>query len=453
MKDFNVGDIVIKYDNKIGVASHDILEGDHVHSHNLKTGLGEILSYTYNKTEDTPVKSLWENTKINAFKRSTGEIGIRNELWIVPLVSCINGVAECIIDEFKKNNDTSHIDNITVWKHPFGCSQLGDDMENTQKFLSALATHPNTGGVLLLGLGCENNTLENFLPFLGTYKESSRIKWLIAQKSSDEIKEGAEILKELSNQMKSDKREECSFFDLKIGLKCGGSDAFSGITANPLFGKFSDSFCKDGGCVMMTEVPEMFGAETILMNRAVSKTVFQDVVQLINEFKEYYIKNDQPIYENPAPGNKEGGITTLEEKSLGNIEKGGKVPVMGVLKYSEKITTDASGLWLIQGPGNDPVSVSNMGVCGAHIVLFSTGRGNPYGSFVPCIKVSTTTELAMAKERWIDFDAGKLLDSDNSDEIVKNFGELIIDIANGKQTNNEKYNSREIGIFKNGVVL
>ena len=451
--DIPSGNDVIKYGFSIGKAVMDIKKGERIHTHNLKTGLRDILNYSYEPQEEDSRLPLWDNTTIEAYKRDNGEIGIRNELWIIPLVGCINGLSDRIADIFQKQYDTSHLDGVFVWKHPFGCSQLGDDLENTQKFLASLATHPNAGGVLLLGLGCENNTLESFLPFLGGFKDSSRMKYFAAQSVEDEIEESLKVLTELADQMKKDKRETCSFFDLKIGLKCGGSDAFSGITGNPLLGSFADSFTKQGGCVLMSEVPEMFGAETILMNRAKSPEIFRDIVSLINDFKEYYNKNEQPIYENPSPGNKDGGISTLEDKSLGCTQKGGHVPVSGVLGYAQKAPVSAKDLWLIQGPGNDQVAVSNLGVAGAHIVLFSTGRGTPFGGFIPTIKVSTNTELTMRKKNWIDFDAGQVLERGDFSVLTKEFGEYIRSVASGTQTNNEKFNSREISIFKKGVVL
>ena len=453
LTDITKGQDIIKYGFSIGKAIQDITKYCHVHTQNIKTGLGEILNYTYSPESPIEKTNAIEATTIQAYPRDNGDIGIRNELWIIPLVGCINGLADQIAHLFRQQEDVSHTDGVFVWKHPFGCSQLGGDLEYTQRFLAALATHPNAGGILLMGLGCENNTLDSFLPFLKDSKNSSRIRYFAAQQVDDEIEEALSHLSELSKQMKKDKRESVPFSKLRIGLKCGGSDAFSGITGNPLLGSFADAFTDIGGCVLMTEVPEMFGAESILMNRAKSPEVFQDIVHLINNFKEYYNENKQPIYENPSPGNKDGGISTLEDKSLGCTQKSGRVPVEGVLGYAQKVPKNAQNLWLLEGPGNDQIAVSNLGVAGAQIVLFSTGRGTPFGGFIPTIKVSTNTELAQKKKNWIDFDAGQVLESGDFSLLTKELTQLIQDVASGKQTKNEEINSREISIFKRGVVL
>jgi altronate hydrolase len=384
------------------------------------------------------------------YRRRNGEVGIRNEIWIVPTVGCVNGIAEQIIREFKAEVDPTEIDGIEVFKHNYGCSQLGDDHQNTRRILSDIALHPNAGGVLILGLGCENNKIDEFEQGLGNF-DRSRIKFLASQKAQNEVEEAIVLMKEIYEVVRRDKRETVPVSELKVGLKCGGSDGLSGITANPLVGYFSDFLISQGGTTTLTEVPEMFGAETILMDRCVTEDVFHKTVHLINDFKQYFIDLKQPIYENPSPGNKAGGITTLEDKSLGCTQKGGNAAVVDVLKYGERLKT--KGLNLLSSPGNDLVSTTALGAAGCHIVLFTTGRGTPFGSFIPTLKIATNTELAMKKPHWIDYNAGPLSEDKTFDEGLEELIDTIIRIASGEKAKHEKAGFREIAIFKSGVTL
>jgi len=337
-----------------------------------------------------------------------------------------------------------------VFKHNYGCSQLGDDHTNTQKALADVINHPNAGGVFVLGLGCENNQIDQLKTFIGDYDES-RVKYLAAQDVDDEIEAGLEIMKEIYEVMRKDEREAIPLSELNVGLKCGGSDGFSGITANPLVGVFSDFLVAQGGTTILTEVPEMFGAETLLMERAKNTEVFDKTVSLINDFKDYYLQYNLPVYENPSPGNKKGGISTLEDKSLGCTQKGGTATVVDVLKYAEPIKT--KGLNLLSAPGNDLVAASALGFSGCQLVLFTTGRGTPFGSFVPTMKISTNSDLFSKKKNWIDFNAGTLLEGKTMDELLEEFIQFIIEVAGGKQLNHEKTGFKEIAIFKTGVTL
>ncbi len=429
-RDILKGENVIKYGFPIGVATANIKKGEHVHTHNLKTKLSKSLEYTYLPSENKlePIAPV----SISAYVRKNGEIGIRNDIWIIPTVGCVNGIAESIS---KKTG-------AFCFTHPYGCSQLGGDMLVTQKTLSGLIKHPNAGGVLVLGLGCENNNIASLKEQLGEY-DKSRVRFLNAQTCEDELEEGVRLVNELKAQAKSDKRESVSVSRLKVGLKCGGSDGLSGITANPMVGRIADKLIAMGASCALTEVPEMFGAEQLLMNRCVSREAFNNTVKLINGFKDYFISHNQPVSENPSPGNKEGGITTLEEKSLGCVQKGGKSPVTDVLTYGERISK--SGLSLLDGPGNDIVAVTNLTSAGCHIILFTTGRGTPLGAPVPTLKLSTNTALAEKKRSWIDFDSQK-----GSDDGLFS---LIIETVNGKQAKNEINSCREIAIFKSGVTL
>ena len=439
----------IKYGYPIGYATKDINIGQWVHTHNIRTNLKGIKEYEFNQSLnklDIPERNL----TFKGYERENGSVGIRNELWIVPTVGCVNGIADRIIEKFKEEVNFEGIDGVEAFKHNYGCSQLGDDHVNTKTILGNLAKHPNAGGVLVLGLGCENNTMIDFIPSLGEYNEN-RIKFLVCQEVSDEIEEGVKILKELYFQMKSDKRVTLPISKLKIGLKCGGSDGLSGITANPLVGSFSDLLVSQGGTTILTEVPEMFGAETILMNRSKDEETFDKVVHLINDFKQYFMKYDQPIYENPSPGNKAGGITTLEDKSLGCTQKSGNATVVDVLKYGETLKTD--GLNLLSGPGNDLVAASALAAAGCHMVLFTTGRGTPFGTFVPTIKISTNSPLYKLKPHWMDFNAGCLVEDKTLEETTEDFMKFVIEVANGKHVNNEINKFKEIAILKQGVTL
>lgn len=444
------GEKVIKYGAPIGIARTAIAAGDHVHTHNLKTGLGDILAYAY-ADAPPPAAAPAAAPRIRAFERANGEIGIRNDLWIIPLVGCVNGLAANLAKRVEAAGLLPEGSRAMVLAHPYGCSQLGDDMANTRAILQDHALHPNAGGVLILGLGCENTTLEYFREGFAP-PDPRRIRYLVSQRVDDEYEAGLAACRELAATMADDRRVETGADRLRIGLKCGGSDGLSGITANPLLGAFSDWLCGVGGTTVLTEVPEMFGAERILMARAETRAVFDKTVALINDFKAYYIAANQPIYENPSPGNKDGGITTLEEKSLGCTQKAGHAPVRDVLPYGGRIATP--GLNLLSAPGNDGVAITALSAAGCHMVLFTTGRGNPLGGVVPAVKVSSNTTLATRKPHWIDFDAGPIASGAASlDELRDAFVRTVLDVANGRQTRNEINGIADLMIFKNGVTL
>ena len=432
--DINEGEDVIKYGYPIGRATCDIKKGEHVHSHNMKTKLGDLLSYEYTpKFEElAPIEAF----EIDAYVRKDGNIGIRNDIWIVPTVGCVNYIAKALSEKT----------GALCYSHPYGCSQLGGDHKTTQLILKGLIKHPNAGGVLVLGLGCENNHIGEMKEVLGTW-DDERIRFLNAQDCEDELAEGKKIIEELKAISSKDKREKVSASKLKIGLKCGGSDGYSGITANSVVGFATDKLCAMGASCVLTEVPEMFGAELVLFERCINKDVFDKGVALINNFKEYFRSHGEPVSENPSPGNKEGGITTLEEKSLGCVQKGGKAPVVDVLDYGDTVVKP--GLSLLNGPGNDIVSITNLSAAGCHMVLFTTGRGTPLGGAVPTVKIASNNNIAAKKPHWIDFSAYGF----EKDKIADDLLSIIRDVANGKQTNNEKSGSREIAIFKDGVTL
>ncbi len=450
LRDIKKGEDIIKYGSPIGHATSDISKGSHVHTHNVQTNLDDVIEYKYEPNYPSVLGYKSDRT-VDVYERSNGEYGIRNELWIVQTVGCVSGMANEIIRNFKAKYDTSKIDGIYTFSHPFGCSQMGNDLALTRTLLQDMVKHPNAGGVLVLGLGCEENLVSTFKETLGDYDEK-RTRFLVAQDVNDEVCVGTELLKELYDQMKDDKRVTKPLSVLRIGLKCGGSDGMSGITANPLLGRFSDFLSINGATTVLGEVPEMFGAEKLLMARAKDETTFDKIVDLINEFKIYFKNHNQVIYDNPSPGNKKGGITTLEDKSLGCTQKAGAAVVQDVLKMGERIKTN--GLNLLCTPGNDLVATTTLGCSGCQMVLFTTGRGTPFGGFIPTVKIATNTNLATKKSNWIDFNAGDLVDKMDMDELLENFIDLLCDIASGKtKAKNEENNFREISIFKDGVVL
>ncbi len=449
IKDAPKGTDIIKYGYPIGHAKEDLKAGDWVNENNLKTNLSGTLEYTYNPVnQELDIKK--ENRTFKGYVRKNGDVGVRNEIWIVPTVGCVNGIAERLVDALKKETGEKGIDAIHAWHHNFGCSQLSGDHENTRKVLRDICLHPNAGAVLVLSLGCENNQPDDFMKMLGDY-DKDRIKLLITQKVDDEMEAGMEILRELYDIARQDKRTEVPVSKLRVGLKCGGSDGFSGITANPLVGEFSDWLVAQGGTSVLTEVPEMFGAETILMNRCRTEDLFNQTVSMINNFKEYFLPHGEPVGENPSPGNKAGGISTLEDKALGCTQKCGKAPVSGVMEYGDRLEHD--GLNLLSAPGNDLVAATALASCGCHLVLFTTGRGTPFGTFVPTMKIATNPYLASHKKNWIDFSAGQLVEGRTMQELVPEFIDKVLAVASGELAKNEENGYREISIFKNGVTL
>lgn len=441
---------IIKYGYPIGRAKENLKAGEWVNENNIQTNLSGTLEYEYHPAIK-PLSIEQEDRSFKGFMRKNGEVGIRNEIWIVPTVGCVNGIAERLAQKLEQETQLKGVDAIHAWHHNYGCSQLGDDHENTRKVLRDICLHPNAGAVLVLSLGCENNQPEDFMKMLGDY-DRERIQLLVTQRvEGDEVEEGMKILRKLYKTAAQDKREEVPVSKLRIGLKCGGSDGFSGITANPLVGEFSDWLIAQGGTTILTEVPEMFGAETILMNRCQTADLFQKTVHLINNFKEYFLSHGEPVGENPSPGNKAGGISTLEDKALGCTQKCGHAPVSGVLEYAERLKTN--GLNLLSAPGNDLVASTALAASGCQMVLFTTGRGTPFGTFVPTMKISTNSQLFKSKQNWIDFNAGKLVEGVDMLTLRNDFIDKVVATANGEKVKNEMNGYREIAIFKNGVTL
>ena len=468
LRDLRAGEHVIKYGYPIGHVTRDAAAGTMVDHTCIKTNLEGLLEYKYEPSfirpeTDKTFSGIFQPEKVlvrggqktvtfKGFRRADGQVGIRNQIWVIPTVGCVNGICQQIVDRFKAEvaGKEGSVDAIVAFPHNYGCSQLGYDHENTRTVLADMVHHPNAGGVLVVSLGCENNQLDAFRELVGPVDET-RVRMFKTQEVKDEVEYGLQQLREIFAVCSKDEREDVPVSELRVGLKCGGSDGLSGITANPLLGVFSDWIVAQGGTTILTEVPEMFGAETILMNRCQDEATFDKTVHLINDFKEYFMKQGMPVYENPSPGNKAGGISTLEEKSLGCTQKCGQSLVRGVLKYGERLSV--KGLNLLSAPGNDLVASTALAASGCQIVLFTTGRGTPFGSFVPTMKISTNTPLATNKPGWIDFNAGVLAQDESMDSVAARFIGFVLAAASGEPVNNEKNGYREIAIFKQGVTL
>lgn len=457
LRDIADGENVVKYGFPIGHTRHEVKRGAFLDHNDIKTNLEGQLDYSDitidNPSPEAPgAANKGTEATFMGYERPDGQVGIRNEIWVIPTVGCVNGIAKQIVDRLNAETKAEGVDGIFAFPHNYGCSQLGDDHENTKKILRDMVLHPNAGGVLVIGLGCENNQPKVFEEFCGDY-DRTRVKFLVCQEvEGDEVEAGLTILRDLYNQARNFKRTEQPASKLRIGLKCGGSDGFSGITANPLLGEFSDWLCEQqGGTTVLTEVPEMFGAETILMRRCADNELLGETVSLINNFKQYFLSHGEPVGENPSPGNKAGGISTLEEKALGCTQKSGKSPVFGVMEYGERIHNH--GLNLLSAPGNDLVASTALAAAGCQMVLFTTGRGTPFGTFVPTMKVSTNSGLAKRKPTWIDFNAGRLAEDSTMADVLADFIAYVLKVASGEEVNSEKSGIHEISIFKNGVTL
>ena len=462
LRAIHVGEPVIKYGYSIGVATVEILPGQHVHSNNLTSALrGKLEDRAFDATSAAAAQkghatTLGSAATFDGFRRPDGSVGIRNEIWIIKTVGCVNHSATRIAERATREivGKGSSVEGIYTFNHPFGCSQLGEDLAYTQRLLAGLTRHPNAAGVLVLGLGCENNQLSLFKEFLDE-PESPRFRFLVAQECEDDLETGVQLVHELAEYAGRFKREPIPASELILGMKCGGSDGLSGITGNPLVGRVADKLAEVGGTSILTEVPEMFGAEEVLLDRALTAKVSSDTIHLVNAFREYFQRHNEPIDENPSPGNKEGGITTLAEKSLGCVQKGGCFPVKQVLDYGQQASPNLGGIALLNGPGNDGVAGSALSAAGAHMVLFTTGRGNPMGFPVPTIKISTNTPLAERKSTWIDFNAGPFADGTSSmEELADKLFQLVLDVASGRTHTKAEINGfREISIWKDGVTL
>ncbi len=447
LRRIGAGEDVTKYGNSIGKAKEDILPGEWVHIHNVKTGLGGVLDYTFTKQETTLEQK--EPAFFQGFKRSGGRAGVRNEIWIIPTVGCVNNVARAVEKKAGAYIQGS-VEDIVAFTHPYGCSQMGEDQEHTRQILADFINHPNAGGVLVLGLGCENSNIDELKKYIGPY-DDKRVKFLVAQECEDELEEALRLVKELADYAGQFHREPVPVSGLVVGMKCGGSDGLSGITANPAVGGFSDLLISRGGTTILTEVPEMFGAETLLMNRCENEELFGKTVELINDFKNYFTAHHQTIYENPSPGNKKGGITTLEDKSLGCTQKSGTAPVSGVLSYGEVVKH--KGLNLLSAPGNDLVASTALAASGAQIVLFTTGRGTPFASPVPTVKIASNTALAERKQNWIDFNCGIMVEDATLEEVSEQLFSYVLEVASGKKVRAEEAGFHDMAIFKQGVTL
>lgn len=442
---------IVKYGYPIGKATEDIVAGALVHTNNVRTNLDSQLTFNY-QYDDRTITNDNNDQYFEGYIREDGSVGIRNELWIIPMVGCVNSVVKSLESRAKRELMYDNIDDIVAFTHQFGCSQLGEDHENFQIMLANLAHNPNAASVLFVALGCENNTISSFVKYLGDY-DKSRIRFIQCQDLDDEIEEGMMVLSDLAYQASQCQRAKATISKLVVGLKCGGSDGLSGITANPVIGAFTDLLVLNGGSAILTEVPEMFGAEQVLINRCIDNNTYSRFIDMINRFKQYYISHNQPVYENPSPGNKKGGITTLEEKSLGCVLKGGMAIVNNVIDYCSR-DIKPCGVNVMSGPGNDLIAATALAASGAQIILFSTGRGTPFATVVPTVKISSNSALYNKKSNWIDFNAGEMLDNGSSvEKYGKKLYHYVMDIANGQYVKSEKDGLKEIAFFKTGVTL
>ena len=448
LKPIEKGSEVIKYGFRIGYTKEAVPAGGWVHVHNLKTALGDLLEYQYHPVASNLKES--EHAYFDGYRRTDGKVGVRNEIWIIPTVGCVNSIAQALERQAKKLVG-GNVEDVIAFTHPYGCSQMGDDQEHTRTVLADMIHHPNAAGVLVLGLGCENSNIPLLKEqYIGEY-DDQRVKFLQCQDVEDEQEEAMKLLEELAVYVNGFSREKIDASELIIGMKCGGSDGLSGITANPTVGAFSDLLISKGGTTILTEVPEMFGAETLLMDRCATPELFDKTVHLINDFKNYFKSHNQTIYENPSPGNKKGGISTLEDKSLGCTQKSGSAPVKGVLAYGEQVKE--KGLNLLSAPGNDLVASTALAVSGAQIVLFTTGRGTPFASPVPTVKISSNSKLAGHKENWIDFNAGRMVEDKSKEELAQDLFDYVLAVASGKKVKAEEAGFHDMAIFKQGVTL
>lgn len=452
VRDLAAGAVVLKYGFPIGQATIPIVRGAWVHTHNLATCLAGVdAAAPVPRTSSAPERGggSADAATFLGYRRDDGRVGTRNEIWVLCSVGCVANTARRIA-ELGATRHAGRVDGIHAYTHVFGCSQLGDDLANTRRVLAALASHPNVGGVLLVGLGCESLQLAQLLEEFGV-DASARLRSFNTQQVDDEIEAGLAALDELVEIAAQDRRTPCPLADLVVGLKCGGSDGFSGIAANPLVGRVADRVNAAGGATILTEIPEIFGAEHLLIQRAVDADVALGIDALVRRFKRYFLDHGEPVSENPSPGNLAGGITTLEEKSLGAVQKGGSAAVTGVLDYGRRV--HGPGLTLLEAPGNDAVSSTALVAAGATVLLFTTGRGTPLGFPVPTVKIASNSPLAQAKPRWIDFDAGAVLEGEPIDAAAARLFDLVLRIASGEPARNELNGERQIALWKTGVTL
>ncbi len=443
------GEAVRRYGADIGIMSEPAQRGALVHSHNLATALIGEVAYARDTGDAAHAASTARSLPAwRGYRRADGRWATRNEIWLLPTVGCVAPLVEDIAREANALH-AGKLDGIVGFGHPHGCSQLGDDLAGTRAALAGLCDNPNAGGVLLIGLGCESNQLDDLVALV---PEGSRakIRMMRAQEPGDEHERALELIAQLVEELAPLEREEAPAAALTVGLKCGGSDALSGLTANPLLGRFTDQLVASGGKAVLTEIPEIFGAERALFSRAVSREVFEAAGALLNRFKRYFLEQGQPVSENPSPGNIAGGITTLEEKSLGAVQKGGNAPLVDVLDYGA--AAQVPGLTLLEAPGNDAVSSTALAAAGATLIVFTTGRGTPLGFPVPTVKVSSNSQLAQSKAGWIDFDAGRVL-GEGTGAVSEDFARRMIAIASGERTAAERSGQRVIALWKRGVTL
>ncbi len=434
------GDQIRKYAQMIGVASDHIAPGEHVHTHNC-----DFVATNQNYEFGTDMRDVTPATgdTFMGYKRENGAVGTRNYIAIVTSVNCSATAARRIADAFGPEELAAYpnVDGVVAFVHGTGCGMAsdGDGFEALQRVMWGYAKHPNHAGVLMVGLGCEMNQIDWLLEAYGlkaseTFQVMNIQNVAGLQKTIDMGIAKVRAMLPIANEAK---REPCPVSDLKVALQCGGSDAWSGITANPALGYACDLLAAQGGTGVLAETPEIYGAEHLLTRRAVSEDVGKKLIGLVEWWKDYTARNKGSMDNNPSPGNKKGGLTTILEKSLGAAAKGGTSPLTGVYKYAEPVT--AKGFTFMDSPGYDPASVTGQIAGGCQVVVFTTGRGSAFGSKPsPTIKVSTNTTMYERMTDDMDVNAGDMLLGDVTlEEKGREIYEMILRVASGEASKSE----------------
>jgi altronate hydrolase len=436
-----IGDPVHRYGHVIGFATADILPGDHVHSHNLSVGR---LQHDYAFGQGVkPVTYIPEEHRrtFSGYRRADGKTGTRNYVAIISSVNCSASVSRYVADRFRGDalRDFPHVDGVIALTHKGGCGAHygGAELDLLQRTLAGFARHPNVAGYVLMGLGCEMNQI----PDLVEHQSLDAPTSIIIQEEGglvESVDAGVRAIGALLPAANDCRREPISVSELVVALQCGGSDAWSGITANPALGYAVDLLVAQGGTAVLGETPEIYGGEHLMTRRAVSEEVGRKLIDRIHWWERYTAINGAEIDNNPTPGNKLGGLTTIYEKSLGAIAKSGTTPMTDVLEYAEPVGT--RGFIHMDTPGFDPVSVTGQVAGGCNLVVFTTGRGSVFGCRpAPTIKVATNTPLYERMRNDMDVNAGRMLEGATLRQVGEEIFEMMVEVASGMPTKSERH--------------
>lgn len=435
------GDPVRKYAQIIGYANQPIDPGDHVHTHNIEFRNTSV-DYEF-ATDHRPMKPATSVDTFMGYHRDSGRVGTRNYIAVLTTVNCSATAARMISNHFTPDKlaEFPNVDGVAAFVHGTGCGMAdsGDGFEALQRVMWGFAKHPNHAAVLMVGLGCEMNQIDWLLDAYGL-KQSPTFQTMNIQNVAG-LRRTVEMGISKINQMlpiaNEAGRSEASASELMVALQCGGSDAWSGVTANPALGHACDLLVAQGGTGVLAETPEIYGAEHLLTRRALSRATGEKLIGLIDWWQDYTARNHSSMDNNPSPGNKQGGLTTILEKSLGAAAKGGTTPLTGVFKYAEPIT--AKGFTFMDSPGYDPASVTGQIAAGCNLVCFTTGRGSAFGSKpAPTLKIATNSELAARMPEDMDVDAGDILTKGASvEEKGQEIYRRLLQVASGARTKSE----------------